>query len=284
MNMRKLSAGPVSEVGAGRADAWRQVAVAVSAVVGVVVAVLGSGAVVGTPIAEVADGALATDSTLVAPAGAAFVIWSVIYVGLLALAVFQLAPSRRDDPRQRAVGWWVAASLLLNAAWVLVIQAELIALSILVIVGLLVVLGVVLVRLTLSRPSSTLEAVLLDGTTGLYLGWVCIATVANTASALVRGGVDAMGDTAIVMAVVVLIVAAIVGLALALATDGRLAPAIGLGWGLAWVAVERIAGEPESMTVAVAAALAAVVTIGSAVVLRVERARRDKEAGRSVAA
>jgi hypothetical protein len=266
------------------ADLWRQAAVAASAVVGVLVAFLGSGAVVGTPVAEVADGALATDATLVAPAGPAFSIWAAVYLGLLALAVFQLAPSRRADPRQRAVGWWVAASLLLNAAWVLVIQAEWIALSVPVIVALLGVLVVVLVRLTRSRPSSTLEAVLLDGTTGLYLGWVCIATVANTASALVFGGIDATGDAAIVLAVVVLIVAGVVGVVLALATDGRLAPAIGLGWGLAWVAVERTGGEPESVTVAVTAALAAVVTIGSAVVLRVERARRDKEAGRSVAA
>ena len=87
-------------------DALRQWAVAVSAVVGVAVAFLASGAVVGTPVNQVADGALATDATLVAPASTAFSIWGVIYTGLLLLAAFQLDPARRADPRQRRVGGW----------------------------------------------------------------------------------------------------------------------------------------------------------------------------------
>jgi tryptophan-rich sensory protein len=255
---------------AASSDVVRQVGVLLSAVVGIVVAFLGSGAVVGTPVAEIADGALATDATLVSPAGGAFAIWSIIYFGLAAYAVFQLAPSRRADPRQRQVGWWVAASLLLNALWVVFVQLEWIAASVPVIVALLVVLVVVLIRLGRSTASSTVETVLVDGTTGLYLGWVCIATVANTASALVFAGVDAQGGAATTWAVLVLAVAGGVGALLALTTGGRLAPALSLAWGLAWVAVARTEA-PVSDAVALAAALAAVVTLGSAVAVRVTR-------------
>ncbi len=205
-------------------DTLRQWAVAVSAVVGVAVAFLASGAVVGTPVNQVADGALATDATLVAPAGPAFSIWGVIYTGLLLLAALQLTPSRRTDPRQRRVGWLVAASLLLNAAWVAVIQAEWLALSVAVIALLLAVLVVVLVRLGESPPSTRYEAVVVDGTLGLYLGWVCIATVANTAATLVASGVDAEGSAATAWAVAVLGVAAGVGVLLAVGLNGRLAP------------------------------------------------------------
>jgi len=252
----------------GSRDVPRQWAVAVSAVVGVAVAFLASGAVVGTPVNQVADGALATDATLVAPAGPAFSIWGVIYTGLLLLAAFQLAPSRRADPRQRRVGWLVAASLLLNAAWVAVIQAEWLALSVAVIAVLLAVLVVVLVRLSESPPSTRYEAVVVDGALGLYLGWVCIATVANTAATLVASGVDAEGSAATVWAVAVLAVAAAVGVVLAVGLNGRLAPAIGLAWGLGWVAVARTSGEPESTATAIAAGIAAAVTLGSALVVR----------------
>jgi hypothetical protein len=251
-------------------DIARQIGVLLSAVVGIVVAFLGSGAVVGTPVSEVADGALATDTTLVSPAGGAFAIWSVIYLGLAGYAIFQLTPSRRTDPRQRAVGWWVAASLLLNALWVVTIQLEWIAASVPVIVALLVVLVVILVRLAASAPQSLAETVLVDGTTGLYLGWVCIATVANTASALVVAGFAADGSAATTWAVVVLAIAALVGLLLAFTTRGRLAPAVSLAWGLAWVAVARTEA-PVSDIVAVAAALAATVTLGSAVAFRIAR-------------
>lgn len=248
-------------------DVVRQWTVLVGAIAAVGVAFLGSGAIVGTPVSEVADGALSTSSTLVAPAGPAFAIWSVIYAGLVALAVWQALPAQRSDPRQRDVGRLVLASLVLNAVWILVVQAGWITLSVAVIVALLAVLVLTMVTLTRSRPSSTVEALLIDGTLGLYLGWVCIATVANTAAALVDLGMDPTGDAAVAWAVAVLVIAGAVGVLLAVGLHGRLAPAFGLAWGLAWVAVAR-GDAPESTTVATVAVLAAVVTAAAAVVVR----------------
>jgi hypothetical protein len=118
----------------------RRLAVAVGAAVAVATSLVGSGALGGTPVAEAAGGALSADATLVAPAGPAFSIWSVIYAGLVAFAVFQALPSRRGDPRQRRVGWLVLASLLLNAGWILCVQAGLVAATVPVIVALLAVL------------------------------------------------------------------------------------------------------------------------------------------------
>ncbi len=249
------------------ADIARQWVVLISAIAGTLVAFLGSGAVTGTPVNQVADGALATDATLVAPAGPAFAIWSIIYTGLLWLAILQLTPARRADPRQRRVGWWIAASALINAAWVLVVQAEWLWASVAVIVALLVVLVVVLVRLNERPPTSRAEAIAVDGTMGLYLGWVCIATVANTAAALVFSGWAATGSTATTWAVAILGVAAGVGVLLAIGLRGRIAPAIALAWGLSWVAVART-DEPTSTAAALMAGLAAVITLFSAVLYR----------------
>ena len=253
---------------ATRSDVIRQWSVLLSAVLATAVSFVGSGAVVGTPVAEVADGALSSSATLVAPAEPAFAIWGVIYVGLLLLALLQVLPSRRTDPRQRRTGWWTAASLLLNALWILVIQAELIAVSLVVIAALVAVLVVAMLRLGDSSPSTRYERLVVDGTLGLYLGWVCIATVANAAATLVLAGVSPTGGAAVAWAVAVLAVAAGVGVLLAVGLRGRLAPALALAWGLGWVAVARSSGEPVSAAVAVTAALAAAVTVLSALMVR----------------
>ena len=42
------------------------------------------------------------------PAGYVFSIWGVIYLGLIAFAVFQALPSQRQNPRLRATGWWIS--------------------------------------------------------------------------------------------------------------------------------------------------------------------------------
>ena len=260
-------------------DVVRQVAVALGAVAAIGVSFVGSGALGGTPIAEAAGGALAADATLVAPAGPAFAIWSLIYAGLLALAVLQLLPARRSDPRQRSTGWLVLASLVLNAAWILCVQAGWVAATVPVIAALVAVLAVAWARLLRTPPASRLEAALVDGTVGLYLGWVCIATVADVAAALADAGVDSTGPVATAWAVTILAVATLVGAGLAVLGRGRLAPAAALAWGLAWIAVARATGEPASGVTAAAAGVAAAVTVAVAL----EARRRAFRAGPRVA-
>jgi TspO/MBR family len=249
-------------------DTVRQIAVLLSTFIATVVSFLGSGAVVGTPVSQVANGALDTDATLVAPAGPAFAIWGVIYTGLLLLGINQVMPWRRADARQRRAGWLIVASALLNAAWIVTVQLELLIVSVVLIGALVGVLVAALVRLN-ERPATTAyERLVVDGTLGLYLGWACIATVANTAAAALDAGASPTVSTATTWAIVVLIIAAGVGVLLAVGLRGRIAPAIGLAWGLAWVAAERAGGLPQSDAVAVAAGLAAAITLIAAIVVR----------------
>lgn len=271
----RSSAGGVGRTGrATRGDRTRQRVLLGSAVLALVVSTVGSGAFGGAPIDQAAGGALSATSSLVAPAGPAFSIWGLIYAGLLAQAVWQLAAAPAQDPRQRAAGWWLVASLLLNAAWVVVVQAGSVGLGVVVIAALVAVLGVALARLQRSAPGGRLEGLLVDGVTGLYLGWVVVAAVANLAAWLVQLGVGGMvlGESA--WAVLVLAVAAAIGVGICRGT-GRLAPALSLGWGLAWVAVGRAGGEDSSALVVAAASLAAVVVVvAGASSLRRGRARR----------
>ncbi|MEE6273577.1 tryptophan-rich sensory protein [Georgenia sp. MJ206] len=253
---------------AHRSDVARQVGVLVSAVLAIGGAFLGSGAFVGTPIAEAAGGVLSADATPLAPAGPAFSIWSVIYLGLIVLSVWQVLPGRRTDPRQRATGWWIAISMILNAIWVLAVQAELVGLTVVVILALLAALCLVIVRLGRERPRNAVDAVVVDGTMGLYLGWVSVATAANIAAVLADAGVDLPVDPT---GVAVIAVLALVGAALAWWSRGRLAIAAAQAWGLSWIAAGRLNGEPPSTPVAIAAVAAAVVIVTTAAIARIRR-------------
>lgn len=269
----------VATHGSARSDRTRQWLVLGLAVLAIVAAFIGSGAAGGTPIQEAAGGALSSDSTLIAPAGPAFSIWSVIYAGLLGYAIWQLIPAQAARPRQRAVGYWVAASLLLNAAWILTVQFGSLALSVVMIVALLVVLVSAFSVLRSQGPESVVEAILLDGTMGLYLGWVAVATVANVTALLVAAGFTGFGIGAEVWSVAVIAVTALIGLLLAVWSGGRLSPAAALAWGLAWIAVSRVTGELTSVPTAVAAGTAAAAVILVTVIVRLMPVERRVSGG-----
>ncbi|MGN8051200.1 tryptophan-rich sensory protein [Curtobacterium sp. 22159] len=250
---------------------WERIAVAVSAVVAVVGAFVGSGAAGGTPIQDAAGGALSASSTAIAPDGPAFSIWSVVYVGLMAYAVRQCFRTA-DDARHARLTVPAVLSLLLNAAWILSVQFDFLWLSEPIIVALLAVLVWAFVLLRRSRPSGIVEAIVTDGTFGLYLGWVCVATAANTAAVLAAAGYRGSGLSQDVWGVVVALVAGVVGVLVAVWGRGRLAPTASLAWGLAWVAVARVDGPLVSVPTAVAAVVAAAAAVVVTLVARVRTA------------
>jgi hypothetical protein len=252
----RLNERKVLDVSRTPSDLTRQITVAVSAVVAIAGSAIGSGAFVGTPIAEAAGGALSATSTLVAPAGPAFSIWSVIYLGLVAYTIWQFLPSQKTSERHRMLGYPIAVTMILNAAWILVVQAGILLLSVVVIVALLASLAYVFYLMRRVRSTSRVDAVVTDGTFGLYLGWLCVATIANTTAWLVDMGVTAGATT---WSVVVLAVAALIGLFVAVTGRGRIAPMLSIVWGLGWVAQGRLSGELINTTTGWAAVIAAIV-------------------------
>ncbi|GAA4399733.1 tryptophan-rich sensory protein [Fodinibacter luteus] len=244
-------------------DRLRQVGVTLAELLCVVGTLVGVG-VIGTRVEESSGGALAADATLLAPAGPAFTIWTPIYLGLAAYTVWQWLPEQATDRRHRAIGWLVAASMVLNAAWLLVTQQGWIWVSVLVMAGLVATLGVLVRRLEEVPSYGHVETVVVDGTFGLYLGWVAVAACANVTAAFVSSGVDPGGYAAQLVAVAVVAVAAGVGVLLARRLGGRWAVAGAMAWGLGWIAWGRVTDEPRSLLVGVAAVAAAVVVLGAA--------------------
>ncbi len=243
-----------------RTDTARQITVTVSEIFCVVGTLFGVG-VIGTRVEESSGGALAADATLLAPDGPAFSIWSVIYAGLLAYTIWQWLPRNTTSNRHRAIGWLAAASMVLNASWLLVTQAGWIWVSVVVILALAVVLGLLLTALQRHPAESTAEKVITDATFGLYLGWVTAATCANVTAAGVSSGWDlgAVGNQ--VLAVAVIVVAIGLGTLFTFSLGPRFTVAAALAWGLAWIGIGRSTSDPQSTAVAAAAFIAAALVL-----------------------
>jgi hypothetical protein len=265
--------------GARTVDRIRQVVVTVAAIFCLVGTLIGTG-VLGTPVERSSGGALSDEATLVAPAGPAFSVWTVIYLGLLAYTIWQwTAPTSQAA---RRTGWLAAASMALNAGWLLVTQAGWVWLSVVVII----VLAAVLVRIVqvLDDPSPGLAQLMAAQVTfGGYLGWVAVATFANIAAALAANGVGPDSAAAAPLAVGAVVAATGLGLWLVLLarTPGtRFSIAAAMAWGLIWIGVGRLM-EPYSVLVATLAFAAALVVLAAALL-----AQRSVSSGRrpSVAA
>jgi len=260
-------------------DLVRQIVVIAAMVFMIVAAMVGTGLLGGTAVQDLQGGALDEDATYLAPASPAFQIWSAIYLGLIAYTVWQALPGQRTRRRQRAIGWWVAATMVLNGLWLVAAQFTTLPVTVLAIIVLLVALGITFRISVLTRVSGDgfADALLIDGVTGLHLGWVTLATVANITAWLTQIAPDAWGDSATGWGVAVLVVVGLIGVATAVLSRGRIAPAVATAWGLAWIAVARLTGEPESGGIGVAAIVVAVVVLLAAVVVKAAVLMRPRD-------
>lgn len=243
-------------------DRVRQVTVTVSEIACVLGTLVGVG-VFGTRVEETSGGSLAADATLLAPATTAFSIWSVIYLGLFVYTIWQWLPSQATAKRHRRIGFLAAISMLLNATWLLVTQQGWIWVSVLVIIVLALCLGMILRNLTSNPASGWADRLITDGTFGLYLGWVAVATCANIAAAGVASGAPGESVLGVLLASVVLVVAAALCWLFRARFGARWGVALAMAWGLGWIAVGRIADEPQSILVGIVAAIAAVACLAT---------------------
>jgi hypothetical protein len=117
---------------------------------------------------------------LFVPAGITFSIWGVIYILLLIFTVFQF--TARGKEASAETGWLFAISCILNALWIVFWHYGKLPLSLLVMAGLLITL--ILINIAI-RP---VQQVILKASFGIYLGWICIAAIANVTALLVSYG------------------------------------------------------------------------------------------------
>lgn len=126
---------------------------------------------------------------LFVPAGYVFSIWGLIYLALIAFAIYSVTKKGLANEKIESIAWWFVAANLLNAAWILFWHYELFAITLIVMLGLLVSLIAIYLKLGVGRTKGDLVEKLTVATPfSIYLGWITVATVANVAQLLYVSG------------------------------------------------------------------------------------------------
>jgi benzodiazapine receptor len=247
-------------------DIWRQIANILSVALALTVNILASTLPLnGQNTGEISD----RFQVFFVPAGYVFAIWGVIYIGWIAFAVYQALPAQKESPRLRKLGYLFALSGLFNAAWLFCWHYNQFALSVLVMLGLLGLLIASYLRLDVARTKvGNAEKWCVDVPFSVYLGWITVATVANVTDLLYYINWNGFGIAPEVWAVIMLLVASLVGLMMAL-TRRDAAYLFVLVWSFAGIAVKQAA----TPMVAYAAWAAALVALGLAIYSIVARRR-----------
>jgi hypothetical protein len=195
------------------------------------------------------------------PAGYVFSIWGLIYLALIAFAVYQALPAQRENPRLRRVGYLFALSCLANVAWLFLWHYEVFPLTLVAMVVLLLSLIGIYLRLGIGRTQvSAAERWLVRVPFSIYLGWVTVATVANATSLLDYLQWNGWGVSPETWAVIMLVVgagiASVVGL-----TRGDVAYMLVIVWAFAGIAVKHAATPVVATAAWVTAALVVVMLV-----------------------
>jgi hypothetical protein len=192
---------------------------------------------------------------LFVPAGVTFSIWGVIYLLLAAFCIMQFSGPGRTVTGN--IGWLFAITCVLNALWIVCWHYEKLPLSLIVMLGMLVTL-IYINMLIRGLPFGIIKA-----SFGIYLGWICIATIANVTALLVHYKWNGSGLSEEAWTIIMISAGALI----AAVTLYRLHnPFIGLSviWGFTGIIIKRHADYPSIViTSIIALSVVGIVTIWS---------------------
>jgi hypothetical protein len=196
---------------------------------------------------------------LTVPAGYAFAIWSLIYLGLLGFALYQSLPSQRDNPRIARITPLFLISCLANIGWLFTWHYEILSLNIMLMLVLLGSLIGIYGQLRADGAQiSNGERWLVWVPFSIYMGWITVATIVNLTVVLYAAGWQNTGTQGAALAALVFVVAAIIAVTLARRFDDPTYPLV-VVWALVAVAIKQAGVLLVAATAWVVAAVVALV-------------------------
>ena len=173
------------------------------------------------------------------PAGYVFSIWGLIYLGLVAYAIYQALPIQAGNPRLKRIGYLFALSSLANIAWIFLWHYEQFPLTLIAMLTLLASLIAIYLRLDIGRVRvPTAERWSVHVPFSIYLGWITVATIANVTSLLDYLNWSGWGISPEVWAVIMLIAGVVIASAVSL-TRRDVAYLLVLIWAFLGIAVKH---------------------------------------------
>jgi hypothetical protein len=155
------------------------------------------------------------------PAGYVFTIWGFIYIVMLIYSIYQVLPRTRVIALLDRIALWVMMTNIANALWLVLWHYEYFLQSVLVMFALLISLVMIYLKVSETRENETFSAEQhaeiywrVQFPFSVYLGWISVATIANVTLALAVWGWSGFGIAELTWAIVMVAVAALLGLAM----------------------------------------------------------------------
>jgi translocator protein len=188
--------------------------------------------------------------TVVTPAGYAFSIWSLIYLGLISFSIYQLR--QHSTSVLNRVRTLYLVSCVLNCAWIYFWHREQIAVCLLLIMGLLATLLVIVINL----KGSGLRPLFTTAPFSIYAGWVTAASLVNLAVLLKANELIPSLYSWNVIGVLILLVSAAAAVVFRLKNKLYLYP-----MPIAWAATAIAVNQSGNTAIVVAASICVIVCL-----------------------
>ncbi|GAA3952782.1 hypothetical protein [Hymenobacter algoricola] len=209
--------------------------------------------------------------TLLTPAGYAFSIWGLIFLGLLVYAVWQLLPAQRTAQLPDAVARPLTLACVATGGWLVVFAYELMPLSVLV---MLLILGALIVAFgrVRRRVRAGLAPRWVSIPFALYLGWISVALVINATIGLRELGWQTAANGSVLLTFVLLAVVVGLGLAIGGVFRSVVFPLV-IAWALVAIWVAQRGGTYPELALAALVGAGVVALGGLGLSLRPHRGR-----------
>ena len=174
------------------------------------------------------------------PAGYAFSIWGLIYLGLLGFVMYTGRSGwskKAADEHMLKIGWWFVLSCVANMLWVVTWLYDYTGTSVLIMVFLLLCLVKIILNLRMELDAHPLKKyVFIFWPFALYAGWITVALIANIAAWLTKLNWDGWGISETTWTVIMVVAAGLINVLVVISRNLREFGAVGI-WGLIAIAV-----------------------------------------------
>lgn len=176
------------------------------------------------------------------PAGYAFSIWGLIYIGLIGFVFYtgrSLFKKNLQEPLVSRIGWWFVVSCAANSLWVVTWLYDYTGLSVIVMAIILFSLLKIVVNTNMELDSHPLKKyIFIFWPFALYTGWISVAFVANISAYLTKINWGGLGISNIYWAMIMVCVAGLINILIIRTRNLREYGLVGI-WALIAIAVSN---------------------------------------------
>ncbi len=160
------------------------------------------------------------------PAGFTFTIWGLIYTTLLLFVIFQLMnrTSNHGTSLDASLGYWLVINFVANMGWIFAWHYGHFFWT-------LVLMVVILSTLVMANVRTEGFSSVVRFPLQVYLGWICVATIANVAVYLTYRGWRGWGLEGWQWGIALVIIAGVLAIGLAI-WRGYVVAALTIAWGV----------------------------------------------------